>query len=258
MTPRLSLIGSGNVATHLGKALTAVQVPVQQVLSRNAVQGKALSDTIGADFTTDFSQLHPETELCILAVSDDAVATVAAQLPKLSCLLVHTSGAVPMQQLATYGARIGVFYPLQTFSKDRTVDFAQLPVCIESAQENDLPLLESLARRLSPKCYQVDSEQRKMLHLAAVFVNNFTNHMYQIGAELLAEARLPMDLLHPLMEETAQKAQTGLPKDWQTGPARRGDERVLKGHEQLLSEHPDFQKIYTLVSQSILRSSSHE
>lgn len=258
MFKRIAIVGSGNVANHLGRALVQAGLPLHQVLGRNQAATQALAQELDCSYSFILEELDPECDLCLLAVNDDAIAEVAAAMPEGNFLLAHTSGGVNMNVLASSGPRIGVFYPLQTFSKGIEVAFQRIPICLEASVESDLIALESLAGQLSTIQHRVNSEQRKAVHLAAVFVNNFSNHLYQIGSELLDEAGLPMEILHPLMEETARKAQQGPPADWQTGPARRGDERVMAAHEQALSAHPLFQKIYTLVSQSILRNSTHD
>ncbi|MEM9022672.1 MAG: DUF2520 domain-containing protein, partial [Bacteroidota bacterium] len=143
------------------------------------------------------------------------------------------------------------FYPLQTFSVDRAVDFRTLPVCLEGSDHATAQWLENLAQGLTEQVHRVDSEQRQQLHLAAVFVCNFVNHMYAIGHELTAAHNLPFSLLQPLIEETAAKLRTGSPQAMQTGPARRGDTATMAAHLKLLEDHPVFQKIYNFVSNSI-------
>jgi predicted short-subunit dehydrogenase-like oxidoreductase (DUF2520 family) len=185
---------------------------------------------------------------------------VAAQLcPYLptSALVAHTSGATPLAVLQPYFAHSAVFYPLQTFSKNREVDFSKVPICLETAQKEDYPKLEQLARRLSDQVFALDFEKRQTLHLAAVFVNNFVNHLYTIGAGLLAENDLPFALLRPLIEETAAKIQDHAPATMQTGPAVRGDQVTLERHLTLLSNHPDLQQLYQFFSTAIQQQKHH-
>ncbi|MEN8912313.1 MAG: DUF2520 domain-containing protein [Polaribacter sp.] len=222
------LIGDGNVASHLYKAfLKADAVIVTKINSRN------LTDIPNADVT-------------IIAVSDDAIAEVSSKIP--NSLVVHTSGSVAMNSLNNKG-RKGVFYMLQTFSKNKIVDFSEVPFCLEAENEKDYILLELLANLIGKKVYAINSEQRKALHIAAVFVNNFTNHMYKTGSDICAENNVPFAILEPLIKETAAKIETLSPAAAQTGPAIRKDQRTINEHLALLNKQQ--QEVYTTVTKSI-------
>ncbi|SFW61137.1 Rossmann-like domain-containing protein [Sinomicrobium oceani] len=238
------IIGSGNVATHLCTAFrNSTGVRVIQTFNRK-------NKAIGTIPVTDDYALLRLADLYIIAVSDDAIAEVSQQLPFTGRLVVHTSGSVALEELHS-GNRKGVFYPLQSFSMNKTVNFADIPLCIEAADESDTVFLKTVAGSISDHVHPVDSDQRRSLHLSAVFVNNFTNYMYTIGHELCKENRLPFDLLRPLIRETAAKIEDVSPEEAQTGPARRHDESTIRKHLDLLKPHPGYEEIYRLLSKNI-------
>jgi len=166
-------------------------------------------------------------------------------------LVVHTSGAADLIELKSV-SRKGVFYPLQTFSKNKEIDFSSIPICIEAENKNDLVLLETLALAISKKCHPINSVQRKSLHVSAVFVNNFVNHLYTIGSEICIENGLPFDLLIPIIQETSNKIQDLSPFDAQTGPAKRSDTKTIKDHLSILNKNQ--QEIYILLTNSIIKT----
>lgn len=253
----IALIGAGNVATHLGRKLTEVGEEVVQVFSRNAQKAKQLADELKAGFTADLGQIVDSADIYIIAVNDDAIGSVAERLESnglTNKLIVHTSGATPMAvfyNTAPNLQKVGVFYPLQSFSKIRPADFGKIPICIDARDLEDQQLLEKLAQKLSPHVYAVNDGKRAVLHLAAVFVNNFTNHLYQIGHNLLETADLPFELLMPLIQETVAKLNDGSPAAMQTGPAVRNDEATIRRHINLLEGEPQLQAIYRSLTNSI-------
>ncbi|MEN2415953.1 Rossmann-like and DUF2520 domain-containing protein [Flavobacterium mesophilum] len=244
---RLSIIGSGNVAQHLIKAFTKSEVvEIVQVFSRKK---DALLSLINEDkITTDLALLE-SADLYIIAVSDNAISEVSQQLPFQNQLVVHTSGAAPLNVLDSKNRR-GVFYPLQSFSKNKTLDFSVIPMCLEAENAIDFDLLEITAKTISNSVFAVDSEQRKALHVAAVFVNNFTNHLYQLGQEICDEHQVPFEVLKPLIQETAEKINTLDPFDAQTGPAKRNDSNTIEAHLAFLTNENQ-KKIYNILTQSI-------
>jgi predicted short-subunit dehydrogenase-like oxidoreductase (DUF2520 family) len=248
---KVSIIGSGNVAQHLIQAFqnqTVLNNPTElvQVFARNK---KSLTHLLDSDsITSDYSQLQA-ADVYIIAVSDDAIAEVSSQLPFVNQLVVHTSGTVPLSTLENKNRR-GVFYPLQTFSKDKAVNFKTIPICLEAENENDLQTLKQIANGISDAVYQINSEQRKALHVAAVFVNNFVNHLYQIGNEICDNNNVPFEILKPLIQETANKIVTLSPKEAQTGPAKRNDRTTIAAHQQFLTDENQA-TIYTILTQSI-------
>ena len=248
---RIVLIGAGNVATHLGAALMKSGHEVLQVFSRTGESAATLADVLQCEAVTDLTSLRRDAEVYILSVSDSVLERVAKALPRTDALYLHTAGSMPVDVLPM--SRRGVLYPMQTFSKSRALDFRQVPLLIESP--SDESLLRSLAESLSDNVHIMTSEQRKKLHLAAVFACNFVNHMYDLSAQLLSEAEIPFDVLLPLIDETARKVHILSPHEAQTGPAVRGDRNVMNMHENLLSGDTLKQQIYRLISQSISKSS---
>ncbi|WPR70472.1 DUF2520 domain-containing protein [Flavobacterium sp. NG2] len=247
----ISLIGSGNLAQHLIVAFQNAEksgsaIRLIQVFAR---QKEKLTHLLHQDkITTDYTELK-EADLYIIAVSDDAIKSISSQLSFQNRLVVHTSGAVAMDTLDNKN-RKGVFYPLQTFTKNKAVDFKTIPICLETENTNDYAVIEKVAQTISDAVYKIDSEQRKALHVAAVFVNNFSNHLYQIGNEICNNNQIPFSILQPLIQETAQKIIDLSPQEAQTGPAIRNDQNTIAAHQALLT-HENHKNIYTILTQSI-------
>lgn len=238
------LIGTGNVAKHLFDAFSqSDRVKIAQVVGRNRAALKQFGNA-----TADLGSIAT-ADAYIIAVSDDSITAVSQSLIDKKGVVIHTSGSVAMKALYP-NKDTGVFYPLQTFSKEREVDFKSIPICIESNTESSLNLLEGLGKAISEKVYKISSEQREILHLAAVFANNFTNHMYHIANEICEEHQVPFDILNPLIQETAQKIQDHRPCAMQTGPARRHDVDTIKKHLDQLRDGKQ-KEIYALLSESI-------
>ncbi|MBA3972009.1 MAG: DUF2520 domain-containing protein, partial [Bacteroidetes bacterium] len=191
----------------------------------------------------------------IIAVKDDVIASVAKQLNLKDKIVVHTSGTVDMAVLKKVTKNYGVLYPLQTLSKDIEIDFKTVPVCIEASNKATSESLQYFAKSISRNVQRINSEQRKKIHLAAVFACNFSNHMYSIADDLLGNDKLSLELLKPLIEETANKIKLGRPHKMQTGPAIRGDKQTINAHLKLLSKDKRNQKIYKLLSESIVTAS---
>jgi predicted short-subunit dehydrogenase-like oxidoreductase (DUF2520 family) len=244
---KITIIGSGNVAQHLIDAFAKNNaIEIIQVYSRSQKQISNLLDS--EKITNDLNTLAL-ADLYIIAVSDDAIEVVSSQLPFQDRLVVHTSGSAPLTSLDDKN-RKGVFYPLQTFTKGKEVDFKTIPICIETQIENDIEIVENLAQAISDNVYRIDSHQRKALHVAAVFVNNFTNYLYQLGNDICKENHVSFDILKPLILETAEKLLTLSPKEAQTGPAKRNDISTIKAHKSFLSNENQ-STIYTILTQSI-------
>lgn len=241
------ILGSGNVGTHFFKAIEkAENVRVVQWYSR---QTDSLKGYKNKTAITDNLSALKEADLYILAVSDDAVAQLSAALPFENRLVVHTSGSVNVHDLDKKNKR-GVLYPLQTFSKAAEMDFRNVPICIETLDKKSYPLLKEMATSLGSLSKRVNSNQRRVLHLAAVFVNNFTNQLYRVGHEITESEAAEFDLLKPLIMETAKKVQTLSPYLAQTGPAKRHDKKTIEKHLELL-ENPEHKAIYKLLTKSI-------
>ncbi|MBC7844997.1 MAG: DUF2520 domain-containing protein [Flavobacterium sp.] len=244
---KVIIIGSGNVAQHLVQAFDkSKKIDVVQVFSR---QKEALIHLLDSDKITNTFNDIKEADLYIIAVSDDAIAAVSSKLPFENRLVVHTSGSVPLDALDKKN-RNGIFYPLQTFSKKAEVDFSQIPLCLESENGSDYEFLKKVAEMVSHKVYKINSVQRKSLHVAAVFVNNFTNHLYQMGSEICLENKVPFEILQPLIQETANKVMRLSPKEAQTGPAIRNDQQTIASHLEFL-QNENQATIYKTLTQSI-------
>lgn len=244
------ILGAGNVATHLFKAFQNTEhASVIQWYNRNLNTLKEHKNKV--DITDDLTQLK-HADLYILAVSDDAIKPLSSLLPFENRLVVHTSGCVSLYDIDMKHKR-GVFYPLQTFSKAADINFANVPICIEALKTEDYKLLRRLAISLGSPTRKVNSDQRKVLHLAAVFVNNFTNQLYRVAHEITESEGAEFDMLKPLILETAKKVQDLSPFMAQTGPAKRNDKKTLKKHLKLLNNehHKD---IYNLLTSSIQRT----
>jgi len=255
---RITIIGSGNVATHLAAAFKNAGHVIVQVYSRTMQNAALLAYHIKAEPVNDLNDINPNTDIFIIAVKDDAIGPVAEQLAAHNKLVVHTSGAAGLYALTAFTDNAGVFYPLQTFSKTKEVDFFKVPLCIEGADENITIQLTELARTVSNNVYQVDSQQRKILHLAAVFACNFPNYLYAVAQQLLAEKGLDFDMLRPLILETAEKVQSRFPADVQTGPAIRNDQSTMDFHLQLLEGREQLKYIYSLLSQGIIKMDNQQ
>ncbi|MBU3012438.1 DUF2520 domain-containing protein [Polaribacter vadi] len=222
------VVGTGNVGFHLYNVFSNIdKIQVSQISSRKL-------------------ENIPKADITIIAVSDDAIAEVSSKIN--NTLIVHTSGACSIQELKN-STQKGVFYMLQTFSKNKKVDFSEVPFCLEAENEQDYKLLENLANLISDKTYSINSEQRKILHVTAVFVNNFTNHLFKIGNDICNNYNVPFEILMPLIQETATKIKVLSPEKAQTGPAVRKDQKTIKNHLALLNK--DQQKIYTILTESI-------
>lgn len=244
---RIVILGTGNVATHLYTALKKSDtIEIVQVYSRTP---KSLLPFKNEVATTSSLTGLVEADLYIIAVSDDAIASIAHNLPFNDRLVVHTSGSVPMINIHKRNRR-GVLYPLQTFTKKKAVDFSSIPICLEFGHKKDFVILEQVVRALGSPLYKITSDQRKRVHLAAVFVNNFSNHLYRIGHEICDTSGVEFEILKPLIQETAAKIETVTPYMAQTGPAKRGDEKTIERHIDLL-ENDMHKNIYSLLTTSI-------
>ena len=252
---RISFVGSGKVATHLAKTFSS-QHQIVQIMSRNLEHAKKLANQVGAQAIDDDHLLSSEIDLLVVAVSDQSIATVvqsiSAQL--FDVLMVHTSGSTDLKVLSNIHSNAGVFYPLQTFSFEREIDWAETPLFIEAKQPQALGILNQLANSLSKHVYHYSSSQRLSLHLAAVFACNFSNYCYDMAKQLVDQQQVDFSLLYPLILETAKKATQYDPVKVQTGPALREDHNILQMHQHLLEQanRPDLKEIYQLLSQAII------
>lgn len=247
---RVICIGAGNVATRLSLEMQRVGFEVLQIYSQTESSASALAAQLGCDWTVSMDQVRDDADLYIFSVKDQVLPALVSQLKPNEGLWVHTAGSMSMELFKGHARRYGVFYPLQTFSKGREVSFREIPFFIEAACPEDAQWLLQVASRLSSHARLLSSEQRKHLHLAAVFACNFTNHIYVLASKLLEEQGIPGNLLLPLIDETAAKIHKLSPLEAQTGPAVRYDENVINKHLAMLTD-PTMKELYRLMSQSI-------
>ena len=244
---KVVILGSGNVGTHLFKAFKKnIGFEIIQWYSRDLNDINSYSNSVKV---TDKIDELDFADIYILAVNDDSIYDLSTQLSFTNRLVCHTSGSKSIYELNKKN-RTAVFYPLQTFSKGTEIDFSKIPLCIESSNSEDMLILKKITKSLGCKYYEVDSKQREKLHLAAVFVNNFTNHMYTIAKDITDKSNIDFNILKPLITETVNKIYTLDPKKAQTGPAIRGDIKTINKHIKDL-ESKDHKLLYKLLSSLI-------
>jgi len=243
--------GTGNVATHLLRVLPLAGVRVKMVYSRTAAHAEEAGRNANVPFTADWLQVPADADIYFYAVSDNALPELLSRELAPGALHVHTAGSVGLDVFPAHKSHHGVLYPLQTFTKARELNFREVPLFVEASSTEDAEILRHLAGLLSDQVLEINSSQRRQLHLAAVFACNFVNHLYAIAGELIGEADVPFEVLRPLISETAAKIELLSPADAQTGPAVRRDTSVMSKHLDLLCDHPQFRDIYKLLSDSI-------
>ncbi|MCP9611769.1 Rossmann-like and DUF2520 domain-containing protein [Coprobacter tertius] len=247
---KIVFIGAGNLATQLSLALQSAGHKISQIYSRTETSARELSDTLKTEYTTQIEQVRPDADLYLFSVKDTVLPELIRHMPRNNGIWAHTAGSMPMNIFKTATEKYGVFYPLQTFSKHLDVTFSHIPIYIEGSDRNVTADLVALGKDLSDNVQVISSEQRKFLHLAAVFACNFTNYMYTIAADLLEEHDLSFTDLLPLIDETAAKIHKMPPVEAQTGPAIRYDRNVIEKHLDLLN-HENTREIYELLSKNI-------
>jgi predicted short-subunit dehydrogenase-like oxidoreductase (DUF2520 family) len=225
---------------------------IQEVYSPNHDHASQLAESLNCRVAGSLQALGLASDLYLLAIPDAKIPEAAANLPMVKGVVAHTSGNTPMADLSGF-PRHGVFWPLQTFTRSKTIDFAQVPVCLEANTREVLEELSGLANKISNVVRLIDSNQRQLLHMTAVLVNNFSNHLYHMAEELLEKNDIDFNLLRPLILESAAKVQEMSPADAQTGPARRGDESTIARHLELISSDPGLKALYQLMSNQILK-----
>ena len=251
------IVGSGNVAEAFARTLASCEeIELRQIYARNTERGMAIAGMVGVEWCSDIEDIAP-ADLYLIAVSDRAVEDVAASLVVPDdAIVVHTAGSVPMNAIAARKGGRGIIYPLQSFTSGREVSLGEVPLFIEADSDDTRERLMDIASRISSRVEYADSERRKVIHLAGVLVNNFVNHLYAAGSDVLATEDLDFDILKPLIAETAAKAiATNDPTSVQTGPAARGDMAVAERHMEMLADDKRKQQIYKLITESIWETS---
>jgi len=250
---RIALIGAGRLATNLAPALKDAGHDVVQVYSRTQEAAETLAAKVGAKATCSVEEVTTDADVYIFSVSDNALPQLAKTLGKgrEDAVFLHTAGSVAMSVFEGVVKHYGVLYPMQTFSKERMVNFKDIPVFVEGSDEQTLTTVRELAETVSTRVMELTSEGRRHLHLAAVFASNFVNHCYALSAEVLSQYDIPFSVMLPLTDEVAAKVHELKPVEAQTGPAVRYDTAVISAQQQLLADKPRMQQIYTLMSESI-------
>jgi predicted short-subunit dehydrogenase-like oxidoreductase (DUF2520 family) len=251
----ITILGAGNVATQLALVLKKSGHTIVQVYNRSNDAGYELAKTVGATFVSDFAQLT-DADIYLVAVKDDAIAEVGNAFKTSGKIVAHTSGTKSKDLLQNTSANFGIFYPLQTMTKTAKVDFKNVPILIEGSNKQTVAKLDELAKTISKNVHIVDEQQRQWIHVAAVFANNFTNHLFGISEQLLLAQGLPFEILKPLIFNFIQNLEEHSPSEIQTGPAVRGDFKTIEKHMQLLGDDQRLQKIYEILTQSIIEKAN--
>ena len=246
------LLGSGNVATHLGNILYNSGQNIIEVYNKFDESGTTLSKKLNANFINNISGINKNADLYIISVVDDYLEELVSKLNVEKGIVVHTSGTKNMESLNKF-ENYGVFYPLQTFSKNTNLDYKNIPFLLEANTDKNLKLLKDFCKTFSNNIFEINSEKRKIVHTSAVFACNFTNYMFSISEDILKKNDISFDILKPLIQETVNKAIANGSKQSQTGPAKRKDINLINEHLKLLEFDKDYQKIYGLLSESIIK-----
>jgi len=243
------IIGTGNVATNLTSSFSKSNVKISQLFGRNkeAVKKNAKKFNI-ASWVSDYNKITSNADAYIIAVSDDSINEVSKKKELKNKLIIHTSGTKSIEEIQS--DKKGVLYPVQTMKKDKLIDFNSVPICIESNDLGSLKLIRYLANILSENVQEINSHQRKIIHLAAVIVNNFSNHMFFLGKRILEKEKLSFDILKPLISYTCENALEN-PEKSQTGPSIRRDKTTIKEHLEVLNTNNDLRELYKFISESI-------
>jgi predicted short-subunit dehydrogenase-like oxidoreductase (DUF2520 family) len=245
------ILGAGNVAHHFVEALHHTNLEVIQIYSRSDASAKSLAEKYAIPYSAELSRLSSEADLYLFLLSDTGIKEMAETFPYKNKVMIHSSGSIPMDIFVDKTTQYGVFYPYQTFRKEIPMDFAKVPLCLEASDVELMQKLVGLAENLNCKSYQIDSRQRQILHLAAVFACNFMNHCIHIGENILNQHNIEKDLLNPLLEQSFNNVLNFTAEKSQTGPAIRNDKNIMNKHLELLSDNPEIANIYQSLSQSI-------
>jgi len=255
----ITIVVAVNVGHNFGLAFRQAGYLIHEIYSRTQNSALLLSQTLNCNFTTKLSHLSPKSDLFILAVNDDAIESVIDQIQIKNRPIIHTSGSTPINIFENKGfEKYGIFYPVQSFSKNETESLSPIPICVEGNNQKMEDLLISLASSVSNKVYSMDSEKRKALHVASVFANNFANQMFQIAYEILKEHHISFEIIRPLIAKTSSKIENELPFYTQTGPAIRKDKKLIESHLNYLEQTPEHREIYDLVTKAITKSHQTE
>ncbi len=252
------IIGAGNVATHLSQSLQNAGFNIEQIYSRTESSAKTLADKLKCAYTTETHEIYPISDIYFYCVKDDVLPYLIEKNQNTNAIHIHCSGSTSIEIFNKSKNKFGVIYPLQTFSKNKIVDFSSIPVFIEASDKMVLEKLLQIANKISRKVYLADSTQRLKLHISAVFACNFVNYMYDMASDILEEAKLPFEVLIPLITETAEKIKYLSPFEAQTGPAVRFDINIISKHIETLVGSNDKLKLYEEISKQIFNRHKKE
>ena len=250
---RVVIIGAGNVASVFGRLISAASHEIIQVYSRSISSAQSLGKELGCSFVDNLEAVDLTADIYILAITDNALQNIKDSLFLGDKLVVHTAGSVSKKVLSNISSQYGVLYPLQSLRKDQSADQSIIPLLIDANKESVLSIIEQFAFTLSSVVCIVGDDKRLCLHLAAVIVNNFTNHLYTLTAEYCKNEEVDFKMLQPIIEQTALRLRANLPADLQTGPAIRNDQSTLDKHIQALANHPELKTIYLIFTESLLK-----
>lgn len=246
---KIAIIGYGNLGFHLVNHLSEAGHSITQVFTRD--KSKTRISKYKIDFIDDLSLLNADADVYFLSVKDDALVEVASKISLAGKIAAHCSASVEKEVLKNCSENFGVFYPLQSFSKNVEVDFKKIPILIEGVNEATVTVLTEIATSLSDEVLQVNQQQRLAVHIAAVFANNFSNHLFSVAEEILSKENISYKILLPLIEETVRKVKEHSPSQTQTGPAKREDEKTIAKHLQYLSSNNDLKELYAVITKKI-------
>jgi predicted short-subunit dehydrogenase-like oxidoreductase (DUF2520 family) len=249
---KIVFIGSGNVATNLSQSLYNAGVDILQIYSRNIENARLLADKTKAEFTDNIKNLNPNADFYFFAVNDDIIQSLIDKISVNNKIVVHTSGSLSIDILNKASINNAVFYPLQSLTKGKIMSFKDIPVCLEGSNDYTLKKIKELASLISNNIYEINSYQRRILHVAAVFASNFTNFMYMAAEEILKKESLDFEILYPLIKETAFRIENNSPKNLMTGPAKRKDFNIIDQHYEFLEKYPDYKEVYKLITEKII------
>lgn len=249
---KVTFIGAGNVATHLATTMLEKGYEIAQIYSYSEESAKSLADKLNKPdiYTNRISDIYPDSDLYIFALKDSVLQEVASQLSSNNGIWIHTAGSMPLDIFKGLNKHYGVIYPLQTFSKNKPLNWDNIPLFLEASDTDTLSKLQQVAQSISSNVYELNSDKRKYVHLTGVFACNFTNYMYSVSADILKDAGLPFEVALPLIEETCAKVHTLSPIEAQTGPAVRYDENVMQKHLSLIDDE-QLKELYHLISKKI-------
>lgn len=254
MSLNFCFIGAGNLATHLSEVLVKNGFNILQVFSKTEKSAQLLAQKVNSSYTFSVKEIDKTADIYIVALKDDVVENVLSQIEFQNKLLIHCAGSLPLSVLGKFSTNIGVLYPLQTFSKNRAMNFENIPLFVEANSKNNEDKILAIAKKISKHVEVMNSEKRQVLHVSAVFACNFTNYLYTVTADILESNNIPFEVIRPLIFETAEKVMTMHPNKAQTGPAIRFDENIISKHVTFLNNNKAYKELYMSLSKGIFES----